>query len=105
MEMSEYCSRHEVKIKSKPNIFFNLSAERCFKGTVNVVLSDSLCKDGNARFTTVPLKSLPFFAFQKHWRNYQKETFFALKNDTLLHSFEQGTVLLYILYCAVINQH
>ena len=29
-----------------------------FKGTLIVVLSDPPCKDGNARFTTVPLKPL-----------------------------------------------
>ena len=28
------------------------------KGTVSVILSDLLCKDGNARFTKVPLKPL-----------------------------------------------
>ena len=29
-----------------------------FKGTVSLIPSDPLCKDGNARFTTVPLKAL-----------------------------------------------
>ena len=28
------------------------------KGTVSVISSDPPCKDGNARFTTVPLKAL-----------------------------------------------
>ena len=31
---------------------------KVLKGTVSVFLSDPLCKDDNARFTTVPLKSL-----------------------------------------------
>ena len=29
-----------------------------FKGNVSVILSDPLCKYGNARITTVPLKDL-----------------------------------------------
>ena len=28
------------------------------KGTVSVISSDPPCKDGNARFTTIPLKAL-----------------------------------------------
>ena len=31
---------------------------KVFKGTVRVILSDPLFKDGNSRFTTVPLKHL-----------------------------------------------
>ena len=34
------------------------SSKFFIKGTVRVVLSDLLCKDINARFTTVPLKTL-----------------------------------------------
>ena len=30
----------------------------CLKGTVSVISSDPPCKDGNALFTTVPLKHL-----------------------------------------------
>ena len=29
-----------------------------FKGTVSIISSDPLCKNGNARFTTVPLNAL-----------------------------------------------
>ena len=29
-----------------------------FKGTENVISSDPLCKDGNVRFTTLPLQPL-----------------------------------------------
>ena len=36
------------------NIFF-----LDFKGTVSVILGDPPRKDGNARFTTIPLKPLP----------------------------------------------
>ena len=28
----------------------------CVKGTVSVIISDPPCKNGNVRFTTVPLK-------------------------------------------------
>jgi len=32
--------------------------EGVIKGTVSVISSDPPCKDGNARYTTVPLKAL-----------------------------------------------
>ena len=37
--------------------FKKISIVNCnsLKGTVSVILIDSSCKDGNARFTTVPL--------------------------------------------------
>ena len=38
-----------LKFKNKKNNIL-------FKGTVSVILSNCSCKDGNAQFTTVPLK-------------------------------------------------
>ena len=35
------------------------------KGTVSVILDDPPCKDGNARFTTIPLKPLCDQKFEK----------------------------------------
>ena len=39
----------------KPKTFVSYSM---VKGIVSVISRDSLCKDGNARFTTIPLKAL-----------------------------------------------
>ena len=36
------------------------------KGTVSVITSDPPCKDGNVRFTTVPLKAL-FIIFENEY--------------------------------------
>ena len=38
---------------------YNISIKKfMIEGTVSVILIYPLCKDGNARFTTVPLKDL-----------------------------------------------
>ena len=39
--------------------------KNCPKGTVSVISSDPPCEDGNARFTTAPLKPLkPLFDYE-----------------------------------------
>ena len=40
--------------KSQPRLV------RYFKGTVSLILSDSQCKDGNARFTMVSYEALSY---------------------------------------------
>ena len=45
------------KLKVKYFILFSLQA-KVLQRTVSVISRDSPCKDGNARFTTVPFKAL-----------------------------------------------
>ena len=63
--------------------------ETLFKGTLSVISSDPPCKDGNARFTTIPdvffffrlfmfiygfsaKVTCLFFGYKKQWRSLQK---------------------------------
>ena len=88
------------------------------KGTVSVISSDPPCKDGNARFTTGPLKALPDQVWIRHsclfifklfifisdfsakWLAYfllikalgkltETKTLWVRKNEVIFHSFDQ----------------
>ena len=50
--------RHSLKKQKYCLYLIQTWSDKAFKGTVSVVLSDPPCKDGNAWFTTVPLKAL-----------------------------------------------
>ena len=84
-----------------------------FNGIVSVSLSNSVCKDGNVRFTTVPLKlclvkyelyfhvfislncyfhcgftaKITFIVRKNKWRNCQSKNFYSQKNDGIFHIF------------------
>ena len=56
--MNNYEYRSIGKLLKLPSDGLGSSKTIYIKGTVCVFLSDPRCKDGNARFTTVPLNTL-----------------------------------------------
>ena len=53
------------------------------KGTVSVISSNPPCKDGNARFTTVPLKAL----CDQVWVRYHRSKHLTSRKTTISSTF------------------